>query len=54
MEELNPAADSLRPQIEMILTTCDKILNNESIRDFFAYVLTLGNFINMVSLKGWL
>lgn len=52
MEELYPAADSLKPQIKMLLTTCDRILNSESIRDFFAYILTVGNFINMGSYAG--
>ncbi|XP_045594801.2 inverted formin-2 isoform X1 [Procambarus clarkii] len=52
MEELNPAADYLKPQIKMLLTTCDKLLNNEVIRDFFAYILTIGNFINMGSYAG--
>lgn len=52
MEELTPAAENLRPQIKMLLNTCDKILQSEVIRDFFAYILTIGNFINMGSYAG--
>lgn len=48
MEEVKPAVEELKPQISMILKVSDQILSNESIRDFFAYILTLGNFINMV------
>ncbi|KAG0701543.1 Inverted formin-2 [Chionoecetes opilio] len=47
MEELHPAADRLRPQIASLVTTADKILASESLKEFFAYILTLGNFINM-------
>lgn len=49
MEELYPAVDRLKPQITSLLTTSDKILSSESLKEFFAYILTLGNFINMVS-----
>ena len=49
MEELAPTADSLKPQIQMVISISEKVLHSESIREFFAYILTLGNFINMVS-----
>ncbi|XP_042859347.1 inverted formin-2-like [Penaeus japonicus] len=52
MEEVKPAVEELKPQISMILKVSDQILSNESIRDFFAYILTLGNFINMGSYAG--
>lgn len=49
MEELHPACETLRPQIKSLLRTCDKIINSSSIKSFFTYILTLGNFINTVS-----
>lgn len=52
MEELKPTAADLHPQIQLLLTISDKILQSESIMDFFAYILTLGNFINMGSYAG--
>lgn len=52
MEELNPAADRLKPQLASLLATADKVLASESLKDFFAYILTLGNFINMGSYAG--
>ncbi|KAK7067271.1 hypothetical protein SK128_021282 [Halocaridina rubra] len=52
MEELGPTAESLQPQIQLLIDISDKILKSESITEFFAYVLTLGNFINMGSYAG--
>lgn len=52
MEELYPAADRLKPQITSLLSTADKILASENLKEFFAYILTLGNFINMGSYAG--
>ncbi|KAK8392839.1 hypothetical protein O3P69_013104 [Scylla paramamosain] len=52
MEELYPAAEKLKPQITSLLTTADKILTSDSLKEFFAYILTLGNFINMGSYAG--
>lgn len=52
MEEVKPAVDELKPQISMILKVSDQILSSESIREFFAYILTVGNFINMGSYAG--
>uniref|UniRef100_A0A0P4WE09 FH2 domain-containing protein n=1 Tax=Scylla olivacea TaxID=85551 RepID=A0A0P4WE09_SCYOL len=52
MEELYPAAEKLKPQITSLLTTADKILTSDSLKEFFAYILTLGNFINMVKRGG--
>ncbi|XP_063596837.1 inverted formin-2-like [Penaeus indicus] len=52
MEEVKPAVDELKPQISMILKVSDQVLNSESIKEFFAYILTVGNFINMGSYAG--
>lgn len=52
MEELQPAADTLRSHISAIIATCDKIISSNSIKTFFAYILTLGNFINTGSYAG--
>ncbi|XP_068243484.1 inverted formin-2-like [Palaemon carinicauda] len=52
VEELGPTVEGLKPQIQLLLLISDKILHSESIQDFFAYILTLGNFINMGSYAG--
>ncbi|KAK4317796.1 hypothetical protein Pmani_011151 [Petrolisthes manimaculis] len=52
MEELQPASETLRPQIKAVLRICDKIINSSSIKSFFTYILTLGNFINTGSYAG--
>ncbi|KAK3880503.1 hypothetical protein Pcinc_014994 [Petrolisthes cinctipes] len=52
MEELQPASETLRPQINAVLRICDKIINSSSIKSFFTYILTLGNFINTGSYAG--
>ena len=52
MEELEPAIQAIKPKFQSILKISDKILTSEVLKDFLAYILTLGNFINMVIVDG--
>lgn len=48
MAEFIPEVNALTPQFEKLLKCCDSLLHNDGIKHFLIYVLTLGNFINMV------
>ena len=49
--ELSPTVARLRPQLQGLLNAAIAVRNSSSIKAFFAYVLTLGNFINTVNKK---
>ena len=41
--------DRVRPALETYTKTCDKLMDNESLKVFLRFVLHTGNFINAVS-----
>ncbi|XP_023214371.1 inverted formin-2-like [Centruroides sculpturatus] len=52
IEEFQPSVDVLKPQIKHYLETCETILNNKSLKDFFKIILVTGNFLNSGSYAG--
>ncbi|GFR84521.1 inverted formin-2 [Elysia marginata] len=45
-DDFRVAMDSLRPNVEVMITACNKLLNSSSLKGFLRYVLHAGNFIN--------
>ncbi|RXG70353.1 Inverted formin-2 [Armadillidium vulgare] len=52
MFEFTPESQALIPQLDKLIHCCEEILHSDGIKQFLAYVLTLGNFINMGSYAG--
>ena len=50
-DDFRVAMDSLKPNVEVMITACDKLLHSVSLKGFLRYVLHAGNFINAVSLN---
>ena len=48
-DDFRAAMDSLRPNIEVIITASTDLMENPSLKKFLRYVLHAGNFINAVS-----
>ena len=48
-DDFRVAMDSLKPNVEVMITACDKLLDSSSLKGFLRYVLHAGNFINAVS-----
>ncbi|BFZ15260.1 hypothetical protein BsWGS_18298 [Bradybaena similaris] len=45
-DDFRVAMDSLKPNVEVIITACHKLLSSESLKGFLRYVLVTGNFLN--------
>jgi hypothetical protein len=51
MEEFPTRLEELRPQLHGLVTMCDKLINNSSLRVFLTQILQIGNCLNAVSLQ---
>ncbi|XP_059158826.1 inverted formin-2-like isoform X2 [Physella acuta] len=45
-DDFRVAMDALMPNVEVMISTCNKIMDNTSLKGFLRYVLHAGNFIN--------
>ncbi|XP_012943897.1 inverted formin-2 [Aplysia californica] len=45
-DDFRVAMDSLRPNVEVVITACNMLMDNASLKGFLRYVLHAGNFIN--------
>jgi hypothetical protein len=48
-EEFPTRLEELRPQLQGLVTMCDKLINNSSLRAFLTQILQIGNCVNAVS-----
>lgn len=51
-DDFRVAMDSLKPNVEVMITACNKLLNSSSLKGFLRYVLHAGNFINAGGFAG--
>ncbi|CAG5120636.1 unnamed protein product [Candidula unifasciata] len=45
-DDFRVAMDSLKPNVQVIITACNKLIDSTSLKGFLRYVLHAGNFIN--------
>jgi hypothetical protein len=48
-EEFPTRLEELRPQLQGVVTMCNKLINNSSLRAFLTQILQIGNCVNAVS-----
>ena len=48
MSEFHPTTDELRNPLKTISSACQRLVTTQSLQNFLAFVLQLGNYINAV------